>query len=171
MNQVLSTYQHRLQKSNKKEKACFLFLKIPFCQFANKIPQKGSPLQKKEVPSKPSKETQNPESKPTDIQQSAPMVTESPFFSPFNWADHWCRSLKETYSRNYMNLTIRRQRPLSSLVGYARSGKKNIQELDSPNQQMKKLKRDSGRPYYDWWDQAKTIKRKRELAAQKLGMC
>ena len=68
----------------------FFFLKIFFCLFANnKIPQKVSPLHKKEVPSKPSKETQNPESKPTDIQQSAPMVTESPsFFSPFDWVDH-----------------------------------------------------------------------------------
>ena len=58
----------------------FFFVKIPLCLIANKIPQNGSPLQKKEVPSKLSKETQNPESKPTDIQQSAPMVTECSLF-------------------------------------------------------------------------------------------
>ena len=42
-----------------------------------------SPLPKKAVPSKPSKETQKPESKHTDsLQSELPMVTESPLFFP-----------------------------------------------------------------------------------------
>ena len=52
-----------------KKKACFPTFMF-FCVQIIYISQKATPLQTKTVPSKSSKEAKNPESKPTDSQQS-----------------------------------------------------------------------------------------------------
>ena len=68
-------------------KACF-FLQMPFGLFGNNLNRSlrnGLLRRKEEFLHSPPKKTQNPDSKPKDIQQPAPMVTESPlFFLPFN---------------------------------------------------------------------------------------
>ncbi|KAF8806901.1 hypothetical protein BYT27DRAFT_7338877 [Phlegmacium glaucopus] len=159
--------------------------------------KKGSPLRKKVVHSKSSKEAQNPESTPTNNQQiGAPDVvvadtvgrdvsselTELDEPKPKQKAKAVNKEPKTTKTKEKGKKSARPSTTLSkdeesikrlkSLVlacGVRKVWSKVFQDLDSPPQQIKKLKEilaDLGMTGRMSMEQAKTIKQKRELAQE-----
>jgi len=162
--------------------------------------KKEAPLQTKTVPSKSSKEAQNPESKRTDSQQSevpdvvmkdvvgdissqlseldepkpkpkqkAKALDEEPKKTKTNKKEKEKKNAKASTTLTNAEETIKRLKSLVLACGVRKVWSKVFQDLDSPNQQIKKLKEilaELGMTGRMGMDQAKTIKQKRELAQE-----